>query len=135
MRRRPPRSTRTDTLFPYTTRFRSRPGEDDLDAISRINQYASEEDIDDIADAQTFGLATTVGDPGWRLGDRKRRSVERRVGLECVSTCISRLSPYHYIYNFSFFFFFLSLFFFFFSFFFFFFLFFFFFSFFFFFFF
>src|SRR3546814_8843213 len=25
MRRRPPRSTRTDTLFPYTTRFRSNP--------------------------------------------------------------------------------------------------------------
>src|SRR3546814_20066452 len=24
-RRQPPRSTRTDTLFPYTTRFRSRP--------------------------------------------------------------------------------------------------------------
>src|SRR3546814_17536392 len=27
MRRRPPRSTRTDTLFPYTTLFRSVPGE------------------------------------------------------------------------------------------------------------
>src|SRR3546814_7663262 len=26
MRRRPPRSTRTDTLVPYTTLFRSRPG-------------------------------------------------------------------------------------------------------------
>src|SRR3546814_11888775 len=26
MRRRPPRSTRTDTLFPYTTLFRSRQG-------------------------------------------------------------------------------------------------------------
>src|SRR3546814_19909577 len=26
MRRRPPRSTRTDTLFPYTTLFRSLPG-------------------------------------------------------------------------------------------------------------
>src|SRR3546814_17769808 len=25
MKRRPPRSTRTDTLFPYTTRFRSSP--------------------------------------------------------------------------------------------------------------
>src|SRR3546814_9901396 len=25
MRRRPPRSTRTDTLFPYTTLFRSKP--------------------------------------------------------------------------------------------------------------
>src|SRR3546814_7129555 len=28
MIRRPPRSTRTDTLFPYTTLFRSRPGRD-----------------------------------------------------------------------------------------------------------
>src|SRR3546814_12894109 len=28
MIRRPPRSTRTDTLFPYTTLFRSRRGED-----------------------------------------------------------------------------------------------------------
>src|SRR3546814_4399109 len=27
MRRRPPRSTRTDTLFPYTTLFRSLPGD------------------------------------------------------------------------------------------------------------
>src|SRR3546814_1524795 len=27
MIRRPPRSTRTDTLFPYTTLFRSRPGQ------------------------------------------------------------------------------------------------------------
>src|SRR3546814_17863585 len=27
MIRRPPRSTRTDTLFPYTTLFRSRPGD------------------------------------------------------------------------------------------------------------
>src|SRR3546814_9959207 len=27
---RPPRSTRTDTLFPYTTLFRSRPASDDL---------------------------------------------------------------------------------------------------------
>src|SRR3546814_11423788 len=26
MQRRPPRSTRTDTLFPYTTLFRSQPG-------------------------------------------------------------------------------------------------------------
>src|SRR3546814_3570578 len=31
MRRRPPRSTRTDTLFPYTTLFRSPFGPDRLD--------------------------------------------------------------------------------------------------------
>src|SRR3546814_8440932 len=30
MVRRPPRSTRTDTLFPYTTLFRSRPGLEQL---------------------------------------------------------------------------------------------------------
>src|SRR3546814_17561131 len=34
MKRRPPRSTRTDTLFPYTTLFRSRDGLD-ADAEAR----------------------------------------------------------------------------------------------------
>src|SRR3546814_14192929 len=30
-----------------------------------------------------------------RLGERQRRSEERRVGKECVSTCRSRWSPYN----------------------------------------
>src|SRR3546814_10411683 len=33
-------------------------------------------------------------DAGWRL--ELPRSEERRVGKECVSTCRSRWSPYHY---------------------------------------
>src|SRR3546814_9214333 len=33
MRRRPPRSTRTDTLFPYTTLFRSLAGHDGIDGL------------------------------------------------------------------------------------------------------
>src|SRR3546814_19329162 len=32
---------------------------------------------------------------------RARRSAERRVGKECVSTCRSRWSPYHYTKNLS----------------------------------
>src|SRR3546814_5784439 len=32
---------------------------------------------------------------GPTLDDRERRSEERRVGKECVSTCRSRWSPYH----------------------------------------
>src|SRR3546814_18904858 len=37
MRRRPPRSTRTDTLFPYTTLFRSPPARrDDRRAVRRL---------------------------------------------------------------------------------------------------
>src|SRR3546814_7363219 len=35
MIRRPPRSTRTDTLFPYTTLFRSRPGHSQLGLAGR----------------------------------------------------------------------------------------------------
>src|SRR3546814_9510007 len=45
MRRRPPRSTRTDTLFPYTTLFRSVYSGSDKCAASRlasVRQYAGE---------------------------------------------------------------------------------------------
>src|SRR3546814_8461560 len=35
MRRRPPRSTRTDTLFPYTTLFRSTIGDDGVGSDER----------------------------------------------------------------------------------------------------
>src|SRR3546814_20632183 len=36
MRRRPPRSTRTDTLFPYTTLFRSSPAADPAPILTGI---------------------------------------------------------------------------------------------------
>src|SRR3546814_10043385 len=36
MIRRPPRSTRTDTLFPYTTRFRSGETERDLNQLFKV---------------------------------------------------------------------------------------------------
>src|SRR3546814_19161443 len=45
MIRRPPRSTRTDTLFPYTTRFRS--AEDDLDSRWSHHDESGEHDHDD----------------------------------------------------------------------------------------
>src|SRR3546814_15516511 len=35
-------------------------------------------------------------DPGWTRASCRHRSEERRVGKECVSTCRSRWSPYHY---------------------------------------
>src|SRR3546814_16110695 len=45
MIRRPPRSTRTDTLFPYTTLFRS-PGEHgvEFDAVGQLLRPDAEED-------------------------------------------------------------------------------------------
>src|SRR3546814_1415344 len=64
MIRRPPRSTRTDTLFPYTTLFRSRgPGEADADhrkqqpvrvadEQEREQAGSTEREVDHVAHAQ-----------------------------------------------------------------------------------
>src|SRR3546814_1193259 len=40
MIRRPPRSTRTDTLFPYTTLFRSRPDDDDFTTYQELRKLS-----------------------------------------------------------------------------------------------
>src|SRR3546814_18949031 len=102
MIRRPPRSTRTDTLFPYTTLFRSvgrscvrvRRAEPDaaLPAYARSRQRPV---------AWLYHHGSLRCDPApcspARAPPRHRsaRSEERRVGKECVSTCRSRWSPYH----------------------------------------
>src|SRR3546814_12191500 len=101
MIRRPPRSTRTDTLFPYTTLFRSvhDPGMQNIGAL-RLHEEAeggilADRDVaveaEDLAPAETqFDAAHIVGgDPQLR----ELRSEERSGGKECVSTCRSRWSP------------------------------------------
>src|SRR3546814_14279734 len=105
MIRLPPRSTRTDTLFPYTTLFRSstslcpktesdrrerqislrddracpRPGRNAPHPASHIPPKRAESGY----------IQPKANDARWL------RSEERRVGKECVSTCRSRWSPYH----------------------------------------
>src|SRR3546814_14568894 len=133
MIRRPPRSTRTDTLFPYTTLFRStlelvrEAGGETLQAIDQPRRAFIEiVDVEDraadarelvrigrahrrrqIGDARRLGSRNIAeGRPDeavvFRIepGHRKRqvepvdrRSEERRVGKEVVSTCRSRWSP------------------------------------------
>src|SRR3546814_18237200 len=46
------------------------------------------------AEARSLRVRQIVGDR--RLPGHAARSAERRVGKECVSTCRSRWSPYHY---------------------------------------
>src|SRR3546814_13441887 len=106
MIRRPPRSTRTDTLFPYTTLFRSaqlsRHGGDagllaleherggarrDLE-LRQLRQQVEDFLGDAVAEIFVLGVAAHVDE--WQ-----HRSEERRVGKECVSTCRSRRSPYN----------------------------------------
>src|SRR3546814_11816829 len=118
MIRRPPRSTRTDTLFPYTTLFRSLPRLASIRHFDQFNGYSGQagsafpDENDRYAQQKDRGLqgyrlpsrhrlsheggtgAEGTG-PGRALGkDRHLRSEERRDGKEGVSTCRSRWSPY-----------------------------------------
>src|SRR3546814_13369171 len=111
MIRRPPRSTRTDTLFPYTTLFRSRfPAPlqrgKAVFAAKRAARYHGPK-VDATASREIL-TRPRVFSASWsqtpgalsRFAPLRlhhpvhRRSEERRVGKECVSTCRSRWSPY-----------------------------------------
>src|SRR3546814_16831984 len=97
MIRRPPRSTRTDTLFPYTTLFRSR--------IVGANHGGLGVVMDDALPPRCGMAPAFSGDRAGPAADEQNevglveycagRSEERRVGKECVSTCRSRWWPYH----------------------------------------
>src|SRR3546814_16028321 len=106
MIRRPPRSTRTDPLFPSTTLFRS--GADaafrvlELQAGRVERQPAGVEQRPDrafrIAQQGFVRLQMDTARIARAPGIHRAlavRSAERRVGKECVSTCRSRWSPYH----------------------------------------
>src|SRR3546814_17404683 len=117
MIRRPPRSTRTDILYPHTALFRSMKLPD-LGSTRRSKNgnghRASDQKKPVRRDLQRTGhfLTTTIG-PAHKItvrpcrSDTARleyshqtkcrpaRSEERRVGKECVSTGRSRWSPYH----------------------------------------
>src|SRR3546814_17147465 len=117
MIRRPPRSTRTDTLFPYTTLFRSAwffltshgHRKRQFSRFSKTFQHmvvgASLRKINRPMqiNAPAHAPALAARDqlppparaPALSLAAPASRSEERRVGDECVSTCRSRGSPYH----------------------------------------
>src|SRR3546814_12403688 len=126
MIRLPPRSTRTDTLFPYTTLFRSLAAQFFLVWVFNKFPWWTNYSPSGVISAPPRdvlpGLAVTGagGAPAVkylfllvfvavlalvaknlvrsRIGRTwmaTRRSEERRVGKECVSTCRSRWSPYH----------------------------------------
>src|SRR3546814_20115698 len=103
MIRRHTRSTRTDTPFPYTTLVRSARANPEgilpLDAECGFDH--------DVKLEKFFKKHAQKGIISWSLEGAHygsfsgpynadmRRSEERRVGKECVSTCRSRWSPYH----------------------------------------
>src|SRR3546814_11567374 len=128
--RRPPRSTRTDTLFPFTTLFRSKLVLEQITALNtttagmidstgtllktqsgEIHKQAASSTIPLETLQRAFQNIYDTMDTIDRfkleaLGNMKqtvtvltseveKRSEERRVGQECVSTCRSRWSRNH----------------------------------------
>src|SRR3546814_19527565 len=104
MIRRPPRSTRTDTLFPYTTLFRS--GQHAVAIVDGLTHLRAEliaaapgiviEGLRQLG--QLHQLAELHGLPEMLrsidlFAALAQRSEERSVGTECVSTCRSMCSP------------------------------------------
>src|SRR3546814_18949052 len=97
MIRRPPRSTRTDTLFPYTTLFRSAAtcaGSCRRSTRRRRcwKNSAWRRSAEPRRWNENGGPRAAVF---MEVLPPAQRSEERRVGKECVSTCRSRWSPYH----------------------------------------
>src|SRR3546814_11196377 len=99
MIRRPPISTRTDTLFPYTTLFRSE---------YRVRTFAEKVGSLDFRSFSEGTCATEESNLAWEHAAKnltacafesetklEPRSEERRGGKECVSTCRSRWAPTH----------------------------------------
>src|SRR3546814_15965879 len=118
MIRRPPRSTRTDTLFPYTTLFRSMKklySGFDLCApttsvsmtingpapmiLAMFMNTAIDQQVEKYLRSGQDRWDAASAKIGRMFEGRERpqysRSEERRVGKECVSTCRARWSPYH----------------------------------------
>src|SRR3546814_17583426 len=118
MIRRPPRSTRTDTLFPYTTLFRSprRRQQRDIAAAHRVageslgaarkaalpaaerrrGEQAAREQRRIAEHRPAIGQGVGAGARPQFVDEAfgEKRSEARRVGKESVSTCRSRLSQY-----------------------------------------
>src|SRR3546814_16589443 len=116
--RRPPRATRTVTLFPYTSRFRAGDafGAGELvDAGEGLVAGAAFGRVDDAFEGEIVGTLVDEAEIGERVADlgafveaktpddaigeadrdEEVRAEERRVGKECVRTCRSRWLPSH----------------------------------------
>src|SRR3546814_18237212 len=119
MMRRPPRSTRTDTLFPYTTLFRSpstvfvTPAHADSQSMAALTDNAEAAVITapspgatrpGVSNASIFCASFSTSAPVFRVLSAASpipctyldtTQEERRVGTESVRPFTSWLSPHH----------------------------------------
>src|SRR3546814_2086873 len=77
MIRRPPRSTRTDTLFPYTTLFRSRVFVGEIKVALVVRRTAEH-------GARAIIHQHEIGDEQWQFTDRIERMNDAEPGVEAL---------------------------------------------------
>src|SRR3546814_17374169 len=98
MCRRPPRSTRTDTLFPYTTLFRSGDDTDFGVAVEQPGSFAHRQlaldrQADALAGAAVGKLAQDARSAGKiRLLAAAFRQGDRQIGLDRIGRRVNRRS-------------------------------------------
>src|SRR3546814_1274694 len=84
MIRRPPRSTRTDTLFPYTTLFRSAPVFISEDHLERPEAERGPQAPDDIAKPSEHALQPVRDGRSDQRGKADRRHIGEIVIVDCA---------------------------------------------------
>src|SRR3546814_18181319 len=93
MRRRPPRSTRTDTLFPYTTLFRSHQRSRDNRALAALDTYlgdalgrayaekyfpaSAKAEVSDMVDGIKAAFAKRVNTIDWMAPETKKEALKK----------------------------------------------------------
>src|SRR3546814_6940570 len=88
MRRRPPRSTRTDTLFPYTTLFRSR-----FDSVEALARRANlpQRALRLLADADAFGsLALSRREALWERSEEHTSELQSLMRSSYAVFCLKK---------------------------------------------
>src|SRR3546814_4748321 len=106
MRRRPPRSTRTDTLFPYTTLFRSAQGRyDGLMALSKMlgsemsDQMAYGMQLSVVCSEDADGLEDDPDMDGSLLGNRSEEHTSELQSLMRISYAVFCLNKQKHIHD------------------------------------
>src|SRR3546814_1626161 len=91
MRRRPPRSTRTDTLFPYTTLFRSIAHAEDaagdtlrVEGLDRVELFAGAGELDRLAGDRAHRERRTTARIAVEPGEHDARSEEHTSELQSL---------------------------------------------------
>src|SRR3546814_4204674 len=97
MIRRPPRSTRTDTLFPYTTLFRSRSWPIQTGRTANIMAARARHSAQNIA-FHGVGRQAIMADPDWQDGQIGRHTSELQ-SLMRISYAVFCLNKKKHKYN------------------------------------